>query len=145
MPVNVEVRLIPGPLNRLLRSKDGVVGRDMQSRAKRAAATARSLAPVGAVARGPRIRESIVAEVQFRNRVPAGVVTVRVKHAQWVSRGTGIYVGNGYITPKAGRYMIFSTAYGNYAIESRDGYYFAERIRGQRPNDYLTRALRSVV
>jgi hypothetical protein len=145
VPVNVELRLIPGPLNRLLRSRDGVVGRDMQRRAAKAAIEARRLAPVGAVARGPRIRESIHAEVQFRNRVPAGVVTVKVRHALWVSRGTGIYVGNGYIVPKAGRYMIFSTAYGDYAIESRDGYYFAERVRGQRPNDYLTRALRTVV
>ena len=136
---HVEFQLIPGGLNRLLRSRGGVVGRDLMQRTERVAMVARGLAPVGVVG-GGTLRASIEADYRFGAR-PLGTVTANARHSMWVERGTGVYNGGGPITPKNGPYMIFSTAYGNYNLPSYGGFYYAESVRGQPPQRYMERSL----
>jgi len=131
-------------MNRLLRSRDGVVGRDMMRRARRVANEAQSLAPIGVV-RGGTLRASIVASVEFRNRVPAGIVQAKARHGMWVHEGTGLYAGRGYIYPKSAPFMVFSTAYGRYNLPTDGRFYFADRIKGQKPQPFMYAAVRAAV
>lgn len=137
--VGTKLTLSGGAMNALLRSRGGPVGRDMFRRAQNVARVARKNAPVGKVS-GGRLKASIVPGIDF-DRVPIGTVKATAKHAMWVSKGTGIYAGHGYIRPKTARYMIFSTAYGRYNLPSSGGYYYATAIKGQKANSYLQDSL----
>jgi hypothetical protein len=111
----------------------------MFRRAENTAKVARRNAPQGKVS-GGTLRASIVAGLDF-DRVPIGTVKATAKHAMWVSKGTGIYAGRGYIRPKSARYMIFSTAYGRYNLPQSGGFYYATAIKGQKANPYLENSL----
>jgi hypothetical protein len=113
----------------------------MLRRAKNVRREAEATAPTGKV-NGGRMRQSITAKVIWGpGPVPVGEVAVNVPYAMWVSKGTGIYAGNGMIRPRSARYMVFSTAYGNYNIPSAGGFYYADYIKGQKPNPFLVKAL----
>jgi len=139
--VGTKLELDSGAMNRLLRTQSGMVGQDMLRRAKNVQKLAKATAPVGKVG-GGRMRQSITAKVVTGSkRSPVGEVSVNVHYAMWVSKGTGIYIGQGLIKPKSSPYMLFSTAYGPYNIPSAGGYYYADYIKGQKPNPFLVKAL----
>ena len=139
--VGTEFVLNQNAVNSMLRTQRGTVGKDMLRRAKNVQKAAKDAAPVGKVG-GGRMKRAITAKlVTETGPVPVGLVTNNVHYAMWVHRGTGIYDGKGFIRPKSKRYMVFSTAYGNYNIPSHGGFYYADYIKGQKANPFMVRVL----
>lgn len=124
----------------MLRSETGLVGKDMLRRAKAVQRAAKATAPIGKVG-GGKMRQSIMARVVKAGRGVEGEVNVNVPYALWVTKGTGIYAGRGLIRPRSAQYMVFSVAYGRYNIPQAGGYYYAEYVKGQKPNPFLLKAL----
>jgi hypothetical protein len=128
-------------LNSMLRTQKGLVGQDMLRRAHNVQRAAKAGAPVGKVG-GGKMRSSITAKLVWGpGPKPVGEVAVNVPYAMWVSKGTGVYIGQGYIRPRAAMHMVFSTAYGKYNIPSSKGFYYAEYVKGQKANPFLVKAL----
>jgi hypothetical protein len=127
-------------LNQMLRTEQGLVGKDTLRRARNVQKLAKTTAPIGKV-NGGKMRASITAKVVKAGRGVEGEVTLNVPYAMWVTKGTGIYAGRGVIRPKSSPYMIFSTAYGRYNIPSYNGFYYARSIKGQKPNQFFVKTL----
>lgn len=85
-----------------------------------------------------RLKGSLKMEVVRRARGPVARIGSNLKYAMYEEKGTGIYAGRGYITPKSGKYLRWPAKSGR---GSTSGYVFAKRIRGRKGTRFLTRAL----
>jgi hypothetical protein len=126
-----EIRIDWGAVNRMLRSPNGMVGRDLRRRGDRVVNRARQLAP-GSM-------PSLITPPQIGHR--AGDLSAKIEsrhHASlWVLRGTGLYGPNARrITPVRAKALRF-------VLNGRVVY--AKSVSGQRPNDFLGKALRQAV
>jgi hypothetical protein len=93
----------------------------------RVAATARLFAPK----RTGELAASIYSKVNIDG---TGEVGVRARHARWVQQGTGIYGPHHTpIVPVRSRFLRFQGSSGRMV--------YARSVRGQRPNDFLSRAM----
>lgn len=131
-------------LNRVIRSPDGPVARDMLRRGKRVEGVARRSVRVDT----GRLRSSIHTELRVISAVPVARVGTDVSYARFVHDGTGLYgPRRKMITPKKGRYMVFTVRGGGSGGRITTGaggrVVFARQVRGQTPNPFLTIALRA--
>jgi len=114
-------------VTRLLRLPGGVVDRNLRRRVERVQAAAERLAP-GSMGDGIRSR------IDYRADGPVGVITSTHHATLFVVKGTGIYGPTGRrITPVRARALRFM-------IGGRVVY--AASVKGQKPNDFMLRALR---
>lgn len=84
-----------------------------------------------------RLRASITWEMRTINGVPTVRVGTNVKYARFVHDGTGLYgPKHAYIYPKAKKFM-------RWKKKGTKGYIYAKRIKGMKPNPFLTNALKA--
>lgn len=121
------VRIDWAAVDRMLNSPTGMVGQDCQQRADRAATAARQFAP-GSMSE--RIAPPIV---QRGGTGPSADITVRHPAVGYVINGTGLYGPTGRrITPVRAQALRF-------VLNGR--VVFAKSVKGQKPNDFLNKAL----
>lgn len=84
------VRLDPEALNRLLRSPDGPVARDLLRRGHAVENRAKGLCPV----KTGRLRASITTQLVSTTVGPAVIVGTNVEYGRYVHDGTGLYGPN---------------------------------------------------
>ena len=114
-------------VNHMLNSPTGTVGRNCQQRADRTAARARQFAPGS-------MSEGIAPPVVQRGAGgPSADITVRHPAVGYVINGTGLYGPNGQrirpVRAKALRFVLNGRVV------------FAKSVSGQKPNDFMNRAL----
>lgn len=114
-------------VDRMLNSPTGMVGRDCQQRADRTAGRARQFAP-GSMSE--RIAPPIVVGGASG---PSATITVRHPAIGYVINGTGLYgPNNRRITPVRAQALRF-------VLNGR--VVFAKSVKGQKPNDFMNKAL----
>lgn len=118
-------------VDRMLNSPAGMVGRDCQQRANRTATAARQFAPGS-------MSERIAPPVVVRGTAgPSADITVQHPAVGYVINGTGLYGPNGRrITPVRAQALRF-------VLNGR--VVFAKSVSGQKPNDFLNKALPSAL
>lgn len=114
-------------VNRMLNSPTGTVGRNCQKRADRTAARARQFAPGS-------MSESIAPPIVQRSSAgPSADITVRHPAVGYVINGTGLYGPTGRrirpVRAKALRFVLNGRVV------------FAKSVSGQKPNDFMNKAL----
>ncbi len=116
----------PGRIARLIRLPGGIVDRDLQRRADRVAATARSLAPGS-------MKAAITTELVGSGRQRHAEILLNHPAAVFVTKGTRPHV----IRPRTARALRF-TGSGGQTV-------FAARVNhpGNRPNEFMVRSLRA--
>jgi len=130
MATRVEWHFNDVELERLLRDRNGPVGRMVRRVADRTASLARSYAPVDS----GRLRASIRVKFRAGEREVKAWVYTNLDHGLYVHEGTGIYGPRGRpIRPRRGRFLVFPGEDGRLV--------FAREVRGQRPQRFLLRAL----
>lgn len=128
--VSTSFALDRGRIERMLRLPGGLVDRNLRRRVARVQQAAERLAP-GSMGRG--IRSSIRYEADG----PVGTVTSTHHASLFVTQGTGIYGPTGRrITPRRARALRF-------VLNGRVVY--AASVKGQKPNDFMIRALREAL
>lgn len=128
--VSTSFRLDQSRVRRLLRLPGGLVDRNLRRRVERVQTAAERLAP-GSMADGIRSR------IDYRVNGPVGVVTSTHPASLYVIKGTGIYGPTGRrIRPVSARALRF-------VLNGRVVY--ATSVKGQKPNDFLTEALRAAL
>lgn len=131
MAVVVSINIDGSKLNRLLRSPDGPVAREMLRRGQkvRAAALRRINSRTGALAR------SIDASIVIANGTAGCKIGTDLFYARFVHDGTGIYgPTRRRIEPRNARALVFS---------SSSGRTFSAHSSGQRGTHFLRNALRA--
>lgn len=124
------VRIVSNGSAARLVSRDPMLRRDALRRTQRVENAAKRECPVDE----GRLRNSITSEVILTDAGWEGRVGSNLKYARAVHEGTGIYAGRGYIYPRRARVLSWQ----------QDGRrVFARRVRGQRGNPFLVRALRA--
>jgi len=114
-------------VDRMLNSPTGLVGQDCQQRADRTAAQARQFAP------GSMSERIAPPVVQRGAGGPSADITVRHPAVGYVINGTGLYGRSGRrITPVRAQALRF-------VLNGR--VVFAKSVAGQKPNDFLNKAL----
>jgi hypothetical protein len=114
-------------VDRMLNSPTGLVGRDCQQRADRTAARARQFAPGS-------MSERIAPPVVSRSASgPSADITVRHPAVGYVINGTGLY------GPNARRIRPVRAQALRFVLNGR--VVFAKSVSGQKPNDFLNKAL----
>lgn len=141
MAVRVNITLNEPEIERLLRSPDGDVAQMLKRVANATANIARAEAPVD---NGP-LRASIrVSEIRTTSRTVKVWVYTNLEYGLYVHEGTGIYGPKGQpIRPKRGKYLVFEARNRRTTAPGRGNMVFAREVRGQRPNRYLLRGLRT--
>jgi HK97 gp10 family phage protein len=130
---NVRIDLDQVQLQVLLRSDDGVVGKDAMKRGKRVEAAAKRRVRV----RTGRLQRSIKARRDRSEGEASVVVEATAKHARFVHDGTGVYGPTGLpIQPKTRSVLKFRV--GGVTI-------FAPSVRGQHGTHFLRDALPAAV
>lgn len=130
---SVRVDLDEVQLRVLLRSDDGVVGKDAMKRGRRVEAAAKRKVHV----RSGRLQRSIKAKRDRVDGEAAVSVEASAKHAKFVHDGTGVYGPTGLpIRPKSRSVLKFRV--GGLTV-------FAPSVRGQRGTHFLRDALRAAV
>jgi hypothetical protein len=124
MPI---LRIDWAAVDRMLNSPAGMVGQDCQQRADRTATAARQFAPGS-------MSESIAPPVVESGAAgPSAEIRVRHPAVGFVINGTGLYGPTGRrITPVRAQALRF-------VLNGR--VVFAKSVKGQKPNDYLNKAL----
>lgn len=129
----VRIDLDEVQLRVLLRSDDGVVGKDAMRRGRKVEAAAKRRVRV----RTGRLQRSIKARRDRVEGEAAVSVEATARHAKWVHDGTGIYGPTGLpIRPKTRSVLKFRV--GGTVI-------FAPSVRGQRGTHFLRDALPAAV
>lgn len=129
----VEIDLDEIQLRVLLRSDDGVVGKDAMKRGKKVEAAAKRRVGV----RTGRLQRSIKARRDRSEGEASVIVEATAKHAKFVHDGTGVYGPTGLpIRPKTRGVLKFRV--GGVTI-------FAPTVRGQRGTHFLRDALPAAV
>lgn len=114
-------------VDRMLNSSTGMVGRDCQQRADRTAARARQFAP------GSMSERIAPPVVRGGPGGPSADITVRHPAVGYVINGTGLYGPRGQrIRPVRAKALRF-------VLNGR--IVFAKSVSGQKPNDFLNKAL----
>jgi hypothetical protein len=148
MAVNVRQELDLAAIHNQLHGEHGGVVRSLLQRGLRVQAAAVRKAP----AHTGRLRGSI--GLATRPRVVDGtntfgvVVGTNLEYAKWIIQGTGIYGPlRTPITPKNGTFLVFqATKLDRRRRSDRSGRrVYARSVKGQRPNNFLRDALRSVM
>jgi hypothetical protein len=145
MTISVRQVFDVGAVNRQLSGPMGSITRDMFRRGLRVQERAKRLVAVDT----GRLRDSINVSTLTRPVLGIETVVVRigtnVDYAPAVHDGTGIYGPTGApITPKNGKYLVFSTLSGSNKIGSRLSLVFVRSVRGQPGTEFLKKALREV-
>ncbi len=131
MSVSVSISIDGSKLNRLLRSPNGPVGRDMIKRGHKVAAAARRRIN----SRTGRLASSIKVEIVISRGTAGCQIGTSVHYAKYVHDGTGIYGPSGRpIRPKRGRALKFSGS---------TGVVYSASSRGQKGTHFLRNALRA--
>jgi HK97 gp10 family phage protein len=126
---DVRIDLDEVQLQVLLRSDDGVVGKDAMRRGRKVEAAAKRRVRV----RTGRLQRSIKARRDRSDGEAAVIVEATAKHARFVHEGTGIYGPTGLpIQPKTRSVLKFRV--GGVTI-------FAPSVRGQQGTHFLRDAL----
>ena len=125
------VRLDHGQIAVMLRTRSGMVGRDIARRGRAVARRARITAP----RKTGRLAGSIRSEVSVLRGVPVAQITATARHAAFVIQGTGLYGPRGRLIRKK-RVMVFNAP---------DGKVFTNTSRGQHPNKFLENAVYAAV
>jgi hypothetical protein len=129
--VSTSFRLDRGRIERMLHLPGGLVYRNMERRLRRVEAEAKRLAP-GSMGDGIRVRVDRQADGDFR-----GVVTSTHPATIYVIYGTGIYGPTGRrIRPVRAQALRF-------VLDGRVVY--ATSVAGQKPNNFLVKALRAAL
>jgi hypothetical protein len=132
--VSVRIDLNYKQINRILRSPNGLVARNMKRRGRKVQRHAQRNvnSRTGALARSINVRLAMEAGA------PGVEVYTDLYYALWVHDGTGIYGPRGRpIRPRRARYMVFRGSSGTLV--------YARSVRGQHANPYLRNALRSAL
>lgn len=130
---DVRIDLDEVQLQVLLRSDDGVVGKDVMRRGRRVEAAAKRRVHV----KTGRLQRSIKARRDRSEGEAAVVVEATAKHARFVHDGTGVYGPTGLpIQPKTRSVLKFRV--GGVTV-------FAPSVRGQRGTHFLRDALPAAV
>lgn len=130
---DVKVDLDEVQLRVLLRSDDGVVGKDAMKRGRRVEASAKRRVRV----KTGRLQRSIKAKRDRVDGEAAVSVEAAAKHARWVHDGTGVYGPTGLpIRPRTRSTLKFRV--GGTVI-------FAPSVRGQRGTHFLRDALPAAI
>lgn len=126
--MTVRVTVNQGALDRLLRRRGGAAERRLRERTEQVAEIARRT--------GPFKPEDISASVEPGSRGLTGVVAVRHKAALFVIRGTQPHP----IRARRAKALRFQP-------RGQSGYVFRKSVQhpGNKPNDFLQRALRQVI
>jgi hypothetical protein len=121
-------------MNKLLRSPDGAVARDVLRRSLRVASAAKmNLNSSPRRVNTGRLRASIIQRIEMRGGKPIGRIGTNVRYARMVHDGTGIYGPRGaMIVPKRAKALRWTKS---------GKTVFSMRSRGMRPNHYLKDAL----
>lgn len=124
----------------LLSGDEGPVARTLLVRGYRVQSRAKQNLG-GATGSGPkrvdtgRLRASISTQLVRRAGYPAVRIGTNVKYAMWVHDGTGLFgPKHAYIYPKTKRYLRFKP-------KGAQGYVYAKRVKGMKPNPFLLDAL----
>jgi hypothetical protein len=131
---SVRIDLNYRQINRILRSPNGLVARNMLRRGRKVQRHAQRNvnSRTGALARSIKVRLAMEAGA------PGVDVYTDLYYSLWVHDGTGIYGPRGRpIRPRRARYMVFRGSGGTMV--------YARSVRGQRANPYLRDALRSAL
>ena len=132
MSTSITFNVEPGRVRRILLAPLGLVERDARRRVRRVETAARRLAP-GSMGQGQRIRGRV-------ERGPdglRGVVTSTHPASLYVIKGTGVHgPRRRRITPVRAKALRF-------VLNGRVVY--AKSVKGQKPNDFLGKALRQAL
>jgi hypothetical protein len=143
MSVKVSVRLDPGAIRSQLTGPNAAIAQDLMKRGQRVLNAAKRNCPVDE----GRLRASLAMEMSGSGDSLEVKVGSNLKYAIYVEKGTGVYAGKGYITPKNGRFLVWpnknNSGSGNrrYSGGRTSQYVFARRVKGQRAQPYLEPAL----
>lgn len=130
---DVRIDLDEVQLQVLLRSDDGVVGKDAMRRARQVEGAAKRRVRV----RTGRLQRSIKARRDRSEGEASVIVEATAKHARYVHEGTGIYGPTGLpIQPRTRSVLKFRV--GGVTV-------FAPSVRGQRGTHFLRDALPAAV
>lgn len=130
MTARVTVRLYRGKLEGLLTDSNQVVGKSMDDKAKKVIAEIQRTAP----RRTGRLANSFSHKLARRGGEITAVITSSTDYWVYVEKGTGIYAGRGFITPKRAKFLSWQE--GSKRI-------FARKVRGQKANPFVENALRA--
>lgn len=137
----VEITLDDAAIDRLLRSPDGDVGREVRRVVVATRNVAVAMAPVDD---GP-LRASLRTKFEYGSRTVKGWVYSDLEYALYVHEGTGIYGPKGSpIKPKRGQFLVFEARNARTTPRGRGNLVFARQVRGQRPQRFLLNALKAV-
>jgi hypothetical protein len=134
MPVSVRIELNHRQIQRILRSPNGMVARNMMRRGRKVQRHARRNvhSRTGALARSIEVRQAMFAGA------PGCEVYTGIFYALAVHDGSGIYGPSGRpIRARSGGFLKF-TGRGGETV-------YAKQVRGQRANPFLRDALRSAL
>lgn len=133
--VSVRLELNQRQINRMLRSPNGLVARNMRRRGRKVQRHAQR----NVNSRTGRLAGSIQVRQIMENGGPGVEVYTSLHYAMWVHEGTGIYGPRGrpITARRPGGYLKFQGRYG--------GIVYTKSVRGQRPNPFLRDALRSAL
>lgn len=138
MPAHITHRLHQGELDRLLKSPNGAVAKDLLRRGLRVESQAkRNLGGVDGPKRVDtgRLRASITTQLVTIRGWPAVRVGTNVSYAVYVHEGTGIYGPRGVpIRPVRARMLRF-------VPRGQTKPVYARQVRGMVPNRFLKNAL----
>jgi hypothetical protein len=131
---DVQIDLDEVQLQVLLRSDDGVVGKDTMKRARKVEASAKRRVRV----KTGRLQRSIKARRDRSEGEASAVVEATARHARFVHEGTGVYGPTGLpIQPRTRSVLKFRVG-GGMTI-------FAPSVRGQRGTHFLRDAMAAAV
>jgi hypothetical protein len=140
VPAHITHRLNQAELERLLRSPNGAVARDLLRRGLRVETQAKiNLGGVDGPKRVDtgRLRASVATQLITLHGWPAVRVGTNVSYAIYVHEGTGIYGPRGApIRPVNARVLRFVPRGQTQPV-------YAHQVRGMQPNHFLTNALRA--
>lgn len=129
-----------GSVNRLLRSPQGGVARDLLRRGYRVEGAAKRGCPVD----HGRLRSSITTRLISRDGMMIVEVGTDVKYARWVHDGTGIYgPRHARIFPRSASVMVFTPrkSGGVFIKKGSRKMVFARSTKGMRGTPFLRNAM----
>lgn len=141
MPSNITHKFDEAALKKLLTSSQGGVAKDLLRRGLKVESTAkRNLTRTPTRVNTGRLRSSIITVLYTTNGKLSVRVGTNVFYARWVHDGTGVHGPySQYIYPRSKKVLRWrSKQYGD-----KNGYVWARRTVGMKPNHFLKDALPS--
>lgn len=148
MAANVQIRLDPSQVKKVLSGPNGPVWQEVRLRGAKVLAAAQIYVPVGRTGNGG-LKNSLTMEMGIVNGVPVARVGSNLDYALYVHEGTGLYSkkNKDYIRPKKAKVLRWPNINGSGAGNRRykggktASYVYSKRSKGSPGRPFLTKAL----